>query len=152
MGSFNPGLKIMENMKNREKMENINQMIQTTLFMIQNILFFNQTTQNTLFVHHYCDSWKIKTWSWVSSRLDNVKRFVEALTPNPLWMAGNWEQPLKEGFSSNYNLLITEAQMFRLPPPCWQWVARLRVGRSTRRWPLGGAKCRFWRQSAADEA
>ena len=49
MGSFNPGLKIMENMKNMEKMENINHMIQTTLFMIHNILISNQTAQNTLF-------------------------------------------------------------------------------------------------------
>ena len=29
------------------------------------------------FLHHYRDSWKIKTWSLFSSRLENIKRNVE---------------------------------------------------------------------------
>ena len=58
-------------------------MIQSTLFVTQNIVFINQMTQNTPFAacmatvernHNIC-AWR--SGSWVSSRWENIKRNVD---------------------------------------------------------------------------
>ena len=78
-------------------------MIQNTPFVIKNTLFVNQTNQNTLFYGIFDDSWKNhnihawRSWSWVSSKWENIKRNVEhygcyiVTLLSLIWSKLNWQ-------------------------------------------------------------
>ena len=91
--------------------------IQNTLFMTQNTLFVNQTAPNTLFFSNYFNDWKTdsvrawRTWSWITSRLENVKQLVEAWCP---WCIG-LEWPLSNHWGPVWGNL-TWAQLSRPSP------------------------------------
>ena len=48
IGEHGQSLENIENMDDKEKMKNIKQMTKNMQFTIQNVLFINQMTQNTL--------------------------------------------------------------------------------------------------------
>ena len=78
-------------------------MIQNTPLVIKNTLFVNQTNQNTLFYGIFDDSWKNhnihawRSWSWVSSKWENIKRNVEhygcyiVTLLSLIWSKLNWQ-------------------------------------------------------------